>query len=94
MRARRSRRRIGNAARWTSAGLEKCDSAGDEGRRHARYRNVAGHALLQQEFGRLYHRFGVEMSANGAVVEHICQRNDHHTLMVRHKGTDHRVFHA
>ena len=52
--------------------------------------NVAGHALLQQQLGRLHHRLAVEPGAHGAAEHGVGDGHDRHALVMRHEGAHHR----
>ena len=52
------------------------------------HQHVARRALLQQEFGGLHDRLGVEASAHRAVLQSIRNRNERHALMVGHESAD------
>ena len=54
------------------------------------HRNVARRPLLQQQFGRLHHRFGMEPGAHRTIQECIGDGHNRHALMVSHEGTHDR----
>ena len=47
---------------------------------------LAGHALLQQQLGRLHAAVGVKSFDEHVVADHIGERHERHTLMVREEG--------
>ena len=51
-------------------------------------RRVARHALLQQQFGRLHARVGVEAHHHRIAEERVRQRDQRHALVVREIGPD------
>ena len=51
---------------------------------------LAGHALLQQELGRLHAAVGVESFDEHVVADHVGERHERHSLMVRKKGAHDR----
>ena len=48
------------------------------------HEDVARHALLQQQFGRLDDRVGVEAFDHDPVVQHVAERHQRHPLVMRH----------
>ena len=49
---------------------------------------VAGHALLEQQFGRLDGRFGVEALDHRSVVDDVAEGHDNHALVMSHVTVD------
>ena len=49
---------------------------------------VTGHALLEQQFGRLDGRFGVEALDHRSVVDDVSEGHDNHALVMRHVTVD------
>ena len=86
--ARHRRVRRGEAARHARCLVEEGDSAGLHFRRQPGNCDIARHALLQQQFGGLHHRLGMEAFAHGAVMDDVVDAQDHHALVVRHVGLD------
>ena len=89
----RGGRRLMRGDEPPSAG--RFDVAGAGGRLHfrrpkARRRDVARHALLQQQFGRLDDRLGMEARPHRAVEQSVGDGDDRHALMMRHEGAHDR----
>ena len=55
-----------------------------------RRRDVARHALLQKQFGRLDDRLGMEPRPHRAIQQGVGDGDDRHALMMRHEGVDDR----
>ena len=53
-----------------------------------RQNRLAGHALLEQQLGRLHPRIGVEPRHEHVVADHVGERHERHALMVREEGAD------
>ena len=49
------------------------------------FRDLTRHAFLQQKLGRPDHRLGVEAVAHDAAQDRICERQDRHSLVMRHE---------
>ncbi len=52
--------------------------------------DVPGHALLEQKFAGLDHRFAVEARSHLAIVQRVRYRDDGHALMMGHEVADDR----
>src|SRR6185369_15150752 len=48
--------------------------------------------FLKQQFGRLNERLGVKTPLHNVAVDQIIERNQDHSLVMRHKGTDNDAF--
>ena len=86
----RGGRRLVRGGEPTSAGRFDVASAG--GRLHfrrpgTRGRDVARHALLQQQFAGLDDRLGMEALPHHAVEKSVGDGDDRHALMMRHEGS-------
>ena len=74
---------------------ERFDIAGAGSRLHVRgpkasRGDIARHALLQKQFGRLDDRFGMEPRPQRALQQRVGDGDDRHALMMGHEGADDR----